>query len=297
MARIRSSEGTNAGAFTASDWTAFVAIALIWGSSFLFIAYALEGFPPGAITMLRIGLGAVALWLLPAARPAVDQADWPRVAVLSIIWTALPFTLFPLAQQWINSALTGMLNGATPIATGLIAWLLLRRRPGSSQLLGIAVGLGGIILIGLPSMGGDSETLGVVLVLVASASYGLSLNVAVPLLQKYGSPPVMARMLTLAFLWTVPYGLVDIGSIELRWVPVASVLALGLAGTGLAYVVMAKLAASVGSTRASFITYAIPVVALALGVGIRGDAVTTSALIGIALVVAGSILASRPDPH
>lgn len=298
MARLLSSEGTNAGAFSAADWARFIALSLIWGSSFLFIAYALEGLSPGAITLARVGLGAVTLWLFPAARRTkVDRADWPRVGVLSVTWVALPFTLFPIAQQWVNSALAGMLNGAVPIAAGLLAWVMLRRRPGSSQLVGIVVGLVGILLIGIPSLGGGSEALGVALIVVASISYGLSLNLAPPLTQRYGSPALMARVLAVATVLCLPYGLAGPGYADPGPLAIASVLVLGVLGTGIAFVLMATLAGSVGSTRASFITYLIPVVALGLGVTIRGDEVTTSALVGVVLVIAGSVLAARPDPR
>ena len=113
------SHGTHAGAFTPLDWGLFLAIGCIWGSSFLFIRIGLDAFAPGLITSLRILLGAAALWLVPAARSPVDRADRPRLIVLSVLWVAIPFTLFPLAEQHITSGLTGLLNGALPIFAGV----------------------------------------------------------------------------------------------------------------------------------------------------------------------------------
>lgn len=296
MTRLpRSSEGTNVDAFSGGDWGRFLSVSTIWGSSFLFIAYALEGFAPGPITLIRVGLGAGWLWLARRARRTVDRGDWPRLVLLSFTWVAIPFTVFPIAQQWINSALAGMLNGATPIAAGLIAWLMLGRRPGTVQLVGLGLGLVGILLMGLPALDGGSQALGIALVLGVTVLYGISVNVAVPLLQRYGSVPVMARLLALGTLWTIPFGAVGWDDVAPAWPAIASVVVLGVVGTGIAFGLMADLTASVGSTRASFITYVIPVVALVLGVVFRGDAVAPLALVGVAAVVSGSVLASRPD--
>ncbi len=295
------SNAANDGSFTPQDWGLFVSVALIWGSSFLLIDIGLDAFPPGLITLLRVGSGAAALWLLPAppgtrnARNArIEPADRGRVVLLSVIWVALPFTLFPLAQGSINSAVTGLLNGATPIFAALVAATLLHQRARGALLVGIIVGFVGIALISLPSIGdGGSEARGVALVLAATVCYGFAINLAAPLQQRYGSLPLMARVLTLATVWTLPYGLWEIGDADWRLGPLVAVLFLGVVGTGVAFALMGTLVGRVGSTRASFITYLIPVVSLVLGVTFRGDEVSPLALAGIALVLSGAVLASR----
>ena len=103
----------------------------------------------------------------------------------------------------------------------------------------------------------------------------------------------MVRMLTLATLWTLPFGLWDIGDAELEIGPLAAVLVLGVLGTGVAFALMGSLVGRVGSTRASFITYLIPVVSLGLGTAFRGDSVAPLAIGGIGLVIVGALLASR----
>ena len=107
--------GTHLGAFTLFDWVLFLSIGLIWGSSFLLIAIGLDAFAPGLVTWLRIVFGAAALWLVPAARPKVHREDFPRLVAVSVLWIAIPFTLFPLAEQHIASGVTGLINGALPI--------------------------------------------------------------------------------------------------------------------------------------------------------------------------------------
>jgi len=288
------SRAANDGQFAAQDWAMFLAMAAIWGSSFLFIDIGLDALPPGLITLLRVGLGAVALTVLPRRRTPIDPSDRIRLLVLSIIWVAIPFTLFPIAEQHISSAVTGLLNGGTPIFAAVVATVLLRQPPRGALLAGIAIGFAGVVLISLPSIGeGSSEALGVALVVAATVCYGFALNLAPPLQQRYGSVNLMAKMLALATLWTAPYGLWQIGDAKWEPGPMAAVATLGVVGTGIAFAVMATLVGRVGSTRASFITYLIPVVALVLGVVFRDDEVAPLALAGVVLVIAGAILASR----
>lgn len=292
------STAANDGSFAPQDWGLFVAVALIWGSSFLLIDIGLDAFPPGLITVLRVGSGAAALWLLPGRRNArsatIDRDDRTRVLLLSIIWVAVPFTFFPLAQGSINSSVTGLLNGATPIFAALVAAILLRQRARGSLLAGIVVGFAGITLISLPSITeGGSQANGVALVLAATVCYGFAINLAAPLQQRYGSLPLMARVLSLATLWTLPYGLWEVGDADWQLGPLAAVLFLGVVGTGIAFAIMGTLVGRVGSTRASFITYLIPVVSLALGTTFRDDRVAPVAIAGIALVIGGALLASR----
>lgn len=287
---------TDEAPFSTTDWGLFAAVSGIWGSSFLFIAIALEAFEPGLITWGRVGLGAVVLNVLPAARVRIEGRDRLLVAVLSVVWVAVPFTLFPLAEQHINSAVTGMLNGGTPIFAALFGGLLARRMPGAVRALGLAVGLAGVVLISVGQAGeGDNAWLGIVMVLGATVCYGYATNLAVPLQQRYGSLPLMARMLALAAVFTTPFGVLSIPESSWDLGAAASVLAIGAVGTGLAFVLMGTLVGSVGATRASLITYLIPVVALVLGVVLQDDEVTVIALVGVALVIAGAALASRGD--
>lgn len=283
-------------AFSTTDWAIFSAIAGIWGASFLFIAIGLESLHPGVVTLLRVGLGAAILNVLPGGRIRIDEADRVRMIAVSIIWVGIPFTLFPLAEQHINSAVTGLLNGATPMFTAILAALFFGRRTTGPQLAGVGVGFAGIVLISAPSLGeGSTQATGVGMVLLATLCYGLATNLVVPLQVRYGSRAVMARMLALATLWTLPFGLsgLDDSSVELG--PIIAVAVLGLIGTGIAFLLMGTLVGRVGATRATFITYLIPAVALALGVVFQDDHVAVPALVGVALVIAGAYLASRRE--
>ena len=293
---LSTSAGTHLGAFTALDWALFSSIGLIWGSSFLLIAVGLEAFDPGVVTWLRILFGAGVLWLVPSVRTPVDGSDRPRLVALSLLWVGIPFTLFPLAEQHISSGTTGLLNGALPIFAVTIGSVMLGRLPGRVQLIGLAVGFAGVAAIALPGVAqGSSEAVGIAMALLATVCYGFAINIAAPLTQRYGSLPVMARMLALAAVWTAPFGLVGIGPSTVAWRSLLAIAALGVVGTGIAFVLMGRLVARVGSSRASFATYLIPVVAFVLGVVVRGEQAHVSSIVGIALVIAGALLASRKE--
>ena len=288
--------GTHLGAFTPLDWFLFLSIGLIWGSSFLLIAIGLDAFSPGLVTWLRVLFGASALWLVPAARrPKVLREDFPRLVAVSVLWIAIPFTLFPLAEQHIASGVTGLINGALPIFAVAFGSIMLRRAPGRAQALGLAVGFLGIVAIALPSMRqGSSETVGVLLALLAVVCYGVAINIVAPLTQRYGSLPVMARVIALAAIWTLPFGIASVPDSSFSWTSFLAVLVLGVMGTGVAFVLMGRLVARVG-TRASFATYLIPVVALILGVVFRDEEIAVLSVVGIGLVIAGALLASRKE--
>lgn len=294
---ISTSHGTNREAFTARDWGLFLSLAAIWGSSFLLIAIGLDSFHPGLVTMLRVGLGASFLVFIPRARSTrIDGQDWPAIVFLSAVWVAIPFTLFPIAQQWIDSAVAGMLNGATPLFTAVVATVLLKAFPGPKQVIGLLIGFAGIVAIALPSAGGGTtQAIGVALILVATMGYAISLNMLAPLQQKYGSLSIMLRVLLVALAMVLPFGMYGLSKSTFSWAALLAMVALGVLATGLAFVLMGNLTGSVGATRSSFLTYLIPVVALILGVVFRDELVSPLAIGGVALVIIGAILASRRE--
>lgn len=287
----------NEGNFATQDWALFFGISLIWGASFLLMAEALEAFTPGMVTLGRAGLGAIVMGIMRGLLRRghrIDPQDRVPIAVLGLVWVAMPFTLFPLAQQWINSAVTGLLNGATPVLVALVSILFVRVVPKGTQLVGLVLGFVGILLISLGSAGeGSSEAKGVLLVLLATLCYGFALNMASPLQAKYGGIVLMANVLLVAAVLTFPFAMVNLGDNEWQTSSVLALVAVGCVGTGLAYWMMSSLVGRVGSIRASFITYLIPVVSLALGIWLRDDNVTVLALIGTPITIIGAFLASR----
>ncbi len=293
---LTTSHGTNRSAFAPKDWANFVILSSIWGASFLFMAIGLDAFHPGLVTLLRVGFGAAFMACIPRSRSrSIDRADWPSIAILGVIWVAIPLTLFPIAQQWIDSGVAGMLNGSTPIFTAVVASILLRQLPGRRQILGLVIGFIGIVAIALPAGGDQTAALGVVLVLTATVGYAFASNIVAPLQQKYGSLPVMARVQWVAAALVAPFGLYGTTQSSFAWASLFAMMAVGILGTGLAFVLMGNLVGSVGPTRATFVTYAMPVIALALGITFRDEVALPIAVTGVVLVIIGAALASRSE--
>ena len=289
-------QGSKLESFGAAEWALLCGVALIWGSSFLLIEIGLESLEPATITWARVTLGFLALTVAPAARRPVDRADYPRVVLLGFIWVVVPFLLFPIAQQHIDSALTGMLNAATPIFSASIAVVLLRSLPRLRQAAGIALGFAGTVAIGLPAaVDSSSAAWGVLLVVVATGFYGIAFNLAVPLQQRYGAPAVMMRALGVATVATAPFGLAGLAGSRWSAGPVLAVTVLGVVGTGAAFVLMAALVGRVGATRAGVAIYLIPIVAMVLGMAFRSEVILLLQWPGIAIVLFGAWLTSRRE--
>lgn len=293
---LESAEGTSFEAFTATEWGLVIAPAIIWGSSFFFIEIGLRAFEPGVIAMARIALGAITLALFSRSRQPVDREDLPRIALLGLTWMGIPMILFPTAQQWVDSSLAGMIDGAVPITATLWSVILLRRWPGRIQLAGLGLGFIGIIAISWPGLQQSQSTaLGIGLLILAVTLYGLATNIAVPLQQKYGSLPVLLRAQLFALVLVVPYGLWQLPESSWAWSSAIAMIPLGALGTGIALVLMTKLVGRVGASRGSVSTYFIPIVAILLGVFILNEEVAAIAMVGMALVLAGAWLTSRGE--
>jgi drug/metabolite transporter (DMT)-like permease len=262
---------------------------IIWGASFLFIAEGLEAVGPYGVTFLRIVIGFVTLSFFPASRRRIVAGDGGATALLGLLWFAFPLSMFPLAERHVSSALTGMLNGATPLFVAVVASLLAWRLPTRSIVTGLLVGFAGAILMGLPGWeSGTGSRTGVLLILAALASYGVALNLARPLQQRNGALPVIWRALAVGLLLTAPMGIVDVLNAHWSTRPVLALCLLGVFGTGIANVLAATAAGRMGATRASGTTFIMPVVALLLGVLVRNEEVSALSVVGVAICLAGA---------
>jgi drug/metabolite transporter (DMT)-like permease len=293
---LHTADGTKESAFGAVEWLLLTATALMWGSSFLFIAIGLESLSPPVITLGRLLLGAAAVASVPRARRRVDREDLPAIALIGVTWMAVPFLLFPLAQQWVDSSIAGLINGATPLFAGVFAALLLARRPALPQAAGLTLGFAGVVLITVQSIdGGDQSAVGIGMLVLAAACYGFSLNISVPLVQKYGSLRVLLRAQLVAIAVVAPFGLWGLPSSTFSWPALGSVAFLGVLSSGVAMVLMGELAKRAGATRASVTIYVVPFVAVLLGATLRSERVTALSLVGGLLVVLGAWSSSRRE--
>ncbi|HYC93446.1 MAG TPA: DMT family transporter [Thermoanaerobaculia bacterium] len=276
------------------DWLLLIVPGVIWGTSFLFIAEALQAIGPNGLTFVRLLIGFATLAFFPAAWKPVQRRDWGAIALLGVVWMAFPLSMFPHAEERVSSAVTGMLNGAGPLLVAIVTSSLSRRLPSRGVMTGLLVGLTGAVLVALPAVNeGRSSTIGVLLIVAALLSYAFALSIAQPLQHRYGALPVIWRAQLVAMILTAPLGAPEL--VDARWTrgPLFSIVALGALGTAIAFVLMATAAGRVGPTRASATVFLIPGVALLLGVLVRHEQVALLSVIGCFVCVAGAALMRR----
>jgi drug/metabolite transporter (DMT)-like permease len=294
---LSTAQGTRTEAFGPTEWGLLSGVALMWGSSFLWIDIGLEAFRPALITLARISLGALALGFVRRTRTPVTREDWPRIVLLAMVWIAVPLLLFPIAQDLgVASSTAGMINGGVPLFAAIIAAVLLRRLPGVLQAVGLVIGFAGVVLVSVPAAQGSAGTaLGTGLALLATLLYGVAANVTVPLQQRYGALPVIFRAQLVALVAIAPFGVAAVPGSHWAWSSALAMVALGVFGTGLAYIASSTLLGRAGPTRGAVQIYFVPVVALILGVAFRGEHVSPVALAGVGLVLLGAYVTSRRE--
>lgn len=276
------------------------ALALIWGSGFLLIKLSLRSFSPVQLTFGRLALGAVVLTAIVYAtklRLPTGRATWRHLAVAALLANAIPYTMFGIAERTVDSSLAGAINATTPLWTVLFALgFRQHERLRLIQWIGMLLGFGGALLI-LSPWQADSAPLGGVLACVgASASYGISYVYMGRFLAGRGAKPIVlsASQLIAAsglLLLASPLG----GYSAITWRPDAAfaLLALGIIGTGIAYVINYRIITDDGPVLASTVTYLLPVVAVVLGTTLLHERLTIQLAVGVAVVLAGVALARR----
>ena len=271
----------------------------IWGSSYLFIRVAVDGVSPLMLVSTRLLFGAlllfgvIRLWRLSLPR---DRTLWMHLVVMAIIGNAIPWTLISWAGQHIDSGLSAVLNSMTPLFTIVFTAAAFRsERLTAPRLTGVILGfLGVAVLTGADVTDLASTSLQAQgAVLFSSVCYGLAFAYA----RRYvkADPIVLAgSQILLAFLIVTPFALAvgNPGGIELSPAIIASVLALGLLPSGVAYILYYRLIRDVGATMASYATYLIPIVGLVLGWLILDESITLQSIAGVIFILTGLAIAT-----
>lgn len=272
-------------------------IALIWGASFLFISIAIDHVATPVVPMARLFFGVIALALIPGARGRIERNDVPMFVFLGFSWMALPFLLYPLAEETVSSAVTGMINGGLPVMSVVVTAFFVRRVPSRQRVLAVLIGFSGIAVISFASVGdGLSATVhGVLFLVLALFCYSVSVNLAQPLQAKYGSLTTLLWVELIALVWTLPLGLPALGRSSFDWGAFLSLVALGAVGTGVAFALYGILLHRAGTVRGMIGTFFTPIVATILGVLFRNEHVHALAIVGMFIVIIGAVLTSRPE--
>jgi drug/metabolite transporter (DMT)-like permease len=269
------------------------ALAALWGSSFMFIEIALRDLAPSTLILLRMGSGALTLaaYVALAGRSFGELRPYVRpLALLGLVNTAVPFFLIAWGQQHIDSGLASIFNASAPLFTALFALGYDRsQRSTGIRLVGIMLGFAGVVLlVGFELSGGAQAVLGGLAVVGAAACYGIGGLYAGRRFN--GLPPSLVAFGALVWstLFVSPFGLAQ-GSVP-GWEAILSVLYLGIAATGVAYLLYFGLIAGAGASKAVLVTYLVPSLALIYGAVFLDEKVTAVAIAGLALVLAGVAL-------
>ena len=274
-------------------------LAAFWGASYLFIKVALEdGVPPAAIVFIRLTLAALVLLPLALHTGAIAglRGRMRDVSILGAVQVAAPFLLITFGEQHLPSALTGILVATAPIFTFLLAFAFKGEdRATPLSLVGVGVGILGVaLLLGLDADGGSAALWGGLLVILASLGYGLGSWFLKRRLHDVPPIGLVAGTMSASALMTLPLLALDLprsGDFELD--SVASLLALGVLGTGIAFVIFFSLIASQGPARASLVAYVAPGFSIVYGVSILDESVTVMTTAGLVLIIGGSWLAAE----
>ena len=275
------------------DLGLLVALSAIWGSSFLFIKVGVEELEPAVVVCGRLLVGALVLLPVALARGGLSglRAMLVPIAVLGALNNALPYWLLSFAETRIDSGLAAVIQAAAPIFTVLLAIRIdPSQRVTGLRLAGVGLGFVGVaLLVGLQEGG---ELLGAVAVVGTALCYAVSVLYAGRAIRSFSPLDVSIGQLSVGALLTLPAALVQWPAETPSAKVVGAVLVLGVLGTGVAYLLYFALIVRAGASRAILVTYLVPAFALVYGWLILGEAVTASALAGLALILGGTALAT-----
>lgn len=285
-----------------SPWVAsYIAAGLIWGGSFLFIAVGATALPAFGVAFIRLIIGSLTLYVIIKVKGFKlprDRDTWTKFLIGGAFMSAIPFTLFAYAETQVTSALAGIVNSTTPIATVLAILIAFRsEKITRAQWFGLGIGVvGSMILIGVWQGFGSSELLPVLALFAATICYG----VGGPFIRRYIEPMKLpaevgafgqvagGAIIVLPFyLFATPEKVIGVLDI---WV-ILSMLALGALGSGVAYVAYYNVLKAAGSTIGSTITLVTPIVAVLLGVLVLGEGIHWYEPFGGAVIIFGAAVA------
>lgn len=276
----------------------FALLALIWGLSFLLVKVGERAFAPLPTTLGRVLAGAVTLVLVLLVRREPlprGRRVWVHLAVAALLLNALPFSLIAFGERHVSSVAAGIWNATTPLFTlPLAVALVADEQLTARRVAGLLVGFAGVLIVfGIWRGPGAGSAAGDLLCLGAAASYGLGFPYARRFLAGRDERPV-----------SLAAGQLLCGSAELALVvpfdarmptaaplgPFAAVVALGVLGTGVAYILNYSIIRTAGAATASTVTYVMPVVSTAAGIALLGESLAWYEPVGTALVLGGAAL-------
>jgi drug/metabolite transporter (DMT)-like permease len=273
------------------DLVLLLALAAIWGASFLFIKLGVDDVEPAVVVFGRLLVGVAVLVPVAVLRGSVPdmRAMWVPCLVLGALNNAVPYWLIAFAETRIDSGLAAVIQAAAPILTVVLAMRIdPSQRVRGLRLVGVAVGFVGVaLLVGVQE---GSQLVGAFAVLGTATCYALSVLYAGRTVRSFPPLEVALGQLAVGLLLATPLGLAQLPSEPPPAKAVAAIVALGALSTGVAYLLYFTLIARAGASRAILVTYLVPAFALVYGAVFLDEAVTASALVGLVLILGGTAL-------
>jgi drug/metabolite transporter (DMT)-like permease len=279
------------------SWLMLLALAAIWGASYMFIKIAVRDLSPAMVAWSRIALAAIVLVGLAASQGVLGEMRGraPMLALLAAVQIAGPFLLISAGEVEISSSLAGILVTSTPLFTALLAiWVDHEERSQGLRLGGVLLGVVGVaVLLGLDLGGSGNELLGALAVVLAGLGYAIGALLVKHRFSDVAPIGVAAWVMVASTAWLTPAAVVTFPTSTPDLGPLASVLMLGVVGTGVAFAIFYRLLARVGPAKKWVLTYLAPGFAVVYGATLLGETITVATLVGLALILAGSWLAAE----
>jgi drug/metabolite transporter (DMT)-like permease len=279
------------------SWTLLLILAAIWGASYLFIKVGLRDLDPAMIAFARIALAALVLVPLAASRGALRglSEKAPLLFLLGAVQAAGPFLLIALGEEEISSSLAGILVASTPIFTALLAiWVDHDERAEGLRLVGILAGIAGVVtLLGLDLGGSGAALLGGLAIVLASLGYAIGGFMVKHRFGDFEPIGIAGAVMIASTVLLLPAAAFSLPEEGVALAPIASVIALGVVGTGVAFALFYELMTTVGPARTFVVTYLAPAFAVVYGATLLDEEVTAATIAGLVLIVSGSYLAAE----
>jgi drug/metabolite transporter (DMT)-like permease len=283
-----------------STWLTFLALAFMWGSSYLFIKIAVDDFGTFTLVALRLVIGAALLWaVLRLAGKALprDPRLYRHLMVMAFLSITAPFLLITWAEQTVDSSLAAILTSIVPLFAVVIAPLFIHDEPfRANTVIGLLVGFAGVVIITSRGLGiGESDLLADLALIASSAFYAAG--------AVYARRNVRGVDPMIPAVFQVTFAAIYTGSVALLFEQpwnarpdaggVFAIVWLGILGSGLAYLAFFRVLADWGATRTTSVAYLLPIVGIVLGAIVLAEPIDARVVLGTALVLAGMFLVNR----
>jgi drug/metabolite transporter (DMT)-like permease len=284
-------------------YLALITLALIWGAAFLFIKLAVRDVSPATVVLARAFFGALTLGVIFAVRRQTPFPPGTRSRLLpfltmAIVGSLIPWFAIAFGEQSISSALASILNATTPLWTAVLAyWVTPAERPSRLNYLGVAIGFLGTGILIAPDLIGQplrATTIGTLAVAAAACSYAVAALVQRRRLR--GVSPLQVGFWQLALTAPLAFAvaLPTIGATHLHVASIAALLFLGVGASGLGFLLYYFMMNTLGATRATTVTFLLPITAVFWGASLLREAITIPVLAGMVVILLGVFLTSRP---